>query len=533
MILFKMHRAISRVLALLVIGVIAIVGVSISFFVILPALEPYNPSLSSISVTPVSQTPLVTPSILSCNNCIKNIYFEFTVASTINTNTTVKVDSVSFIHNGKQVGSPYASTALKVTNNNVVQTEAVKLANESQIVLGINITTISGNWSYGDYDINISLTFGSPFDSSGSYLLSGETFTLINSLPNNIVAFVPIYLTNSQNQSTPIPYQQMLTLDNAKYINYVANNLQNIEFFDADGNILTSWLENGASSSSVSTYWVLLPNGIPAKSSTTIFLGFANPAVNLFDGKKVGEAPQLSPTFGEYNNIGQIMDPGLLYQIYYNPSGTYKSQNYQDAVYAASMINQTTIQYDPQDNHTLFVAETTPMSTPLTGINETSNTVCLQYCILGYKYNPTTSSYFDSLPIFPSSSIKNYTYSWILKAVGWVNLNVTTSFTATVNDGIGLGSSTTALTPFNGSDWLGGGYNPDNLLNTWVNPQLDTSYNLPFMPLGITRLEVDYYQFNSNATLQISTGANVAYYHPALPPNGIILTTILGELIQV
>ena len=133
--------------------------------------------------------------------------------------------------------------------------------------------------------------------------------------PPNIVAAAPIVLTNGQNVATPAPFQQMVSVDMSKYSSYAAPNLQNIEFFYTDGTLIPSWLESG-SSSTTATWWLSIASGIGANSSLTVYMGFALQSVNLFDGVTVGEAPQLSGTYGQYDNGAKV------FSFYENFAGT-------------------------------------------------------------------------------------------------------------------------------------------------------------------------------------------------------------------
>jgi hypothetical protein len=137
------------------------------------------------------------------------------------------------------------------------------------------------------------------------------------SVPNGIVYSVPITVTNTQSVATNAPYQQMISVDSSKYGGYEAANLQNVEFFDSSGSVIYSWLESGNSNSSTnSIYWLNLPNGIAAKSSSTMYLGFASQTTNLFNGVTIGEAPSLSATYGQYDNGHNI------FSFYDNFAGT-------------------------------------------------------------------------------------------------------------------------------------------------------------------------------------------------------------------
>jgi hypothetical protein len=122
-------------------------------------------------------------------------------------------------------------------------------------------------------------------------------------VPNGIIYSVPITLTNTQSVATSAPYQQMISIDSSNYMSYEASNLQNVEFFDSAGSVIYSWLESGNSNSVTNTiYWLNLPNGIAAKSTVTIYLGFAASTTNLFNDQTIGEAPNLSSIYGKYDN---------------------------------------------------------------------------------------------------------------------------------------------------------------------------------------------------------------------------------------
>ncbi len=121
--------------------------------------------------------------------------------------------------------------------------------------------------------------------------------------PSGILKYVPITISNAQSSATPLNFQQMVTVDSATYSSYEASNLQNIEFFYANGIIINSWLESGNSNAASSTlYWLNIGPQIPASGSLTVYMGFASQSTNLFNTATTGEAPQLSPSYAEYDN---------------------------------------------------------------------------------------------------------------------------------------------------------------------------------------------------------------------------------------
>jgi hypothetical protein len=135
-------------------------------------------------------------------------------------------------------------------------------------------------------------------------------------LPANVQTYIPVTISNNQNTSVSI-FQQMINPFSYVYSAYAnlsgVHSFQNVEFFYANGTIIPSWLENYTSSNAL--WWLKLPS-VPSYSSFTIYMGFASKTTDLFNNNKVGEAPQISPTYGEYD------DGAKVFTNYWNFSGT-------------------------------------------------------------------------------------------------------------------------------------------------------------------------------------------------------------------
>ena len=128
---------------------------------------------------------------------------------------------------------------------------------------------------------------------------------------SSILYFSIVHITNTQNIPTSQPFQQMINLTinstNSKYINQTGKySFQNVEFFNTtNGSVIDSWLEDYTSKYAI--FWIKLPNGIPANTTLTdIAIGFASNTTNLFNNKTTGEAPQLSPTYAEYDDGANV-----------------------------------------------------------------------------------------------------------------------------------------------------------------------------------------------------------------------------------
>jgi hypothetical protein len=122
---------------------------------------------------------------------------------------------------------------------------------------------------------------------------------------------VPITVTNAQGTDTPAPFQQMIRFNPSLYSPFLLSDLSNIRFTDEDYNALFAWLESYSSTSA--TVWVRLNDGIRAGQSRTLHM-LIGPVG--FDGQFWGEAPQLSPTYGQYDSGANV------FNAYQNFAGT-------------------------------------------------------------------------------------------------------------------------------------------------------------------------------------------------------------------
>ncbi len=128
-------------------------------------------------------------------------------------------------------------------------------------------------------------------------------------IPFGIVDFVPITLFNLQNTPVAGGTPVQINVDWASYSSYLDNPVDNVLFFDFNANPLNAWMENGSSYTSTnSVVWVKLDSaGIPATSSTTIYMGFYAKGDNVLSPTgSWGEASQLTSSYGQYDNGAQV-----------------------------------------------------------------------------------------------------------------------------------------------------------------------------------------------------------------------------------
>lgn len=134
-------------------------------------------------------------------------------------------------------------------------------------------------------------------------------------------SYVPVTIVNSQTSPTVDDLQVLLNVDFQSYSSYLSLDAGNIRFYNSTNfvvnNELPAWLENytgGTGEPNTATnsdIWLkLVGTIIPASSQVTVYMVF-QPASTEFDGVYWGEAPQLSATYGEFDNGANVF-------LYYN-----------------------------------------------------------------------------------------------------------------------------------------------------------------------------------------------------------------------
>jgi hypothetical protein len=185
----------------------------------------------------------------------------------------------------------------------------------------------------------------------GAVLAMAQTATP----PSGVLVYVPITNTNTQFVATPSPFQQIVNVTSSNplwsYINttsgYVASN---VVFFYANGTVIPSWLEsyNSSHNPSYMLFWINLKGGIPASSSVTIYMGVGSLTTNyysIYQGT-VGEAPELSPTYGQYDSGANV------FLFYDNFAGTSLNTNkwVTNGLTSGYTVNNG-LTYDPDTNY--------------------------------------------------------------------------------------------------------------------------------------------------------------------------------------
>jgi len=148
-------------------------------------------------------------------------------------------------------------------------------------------------------------------------------------------------ITNAQSQATPAPFQQDIAIcngnpnvgsgfayvNNANVFSEINSNGSNVYFTTTAGGTpnIYSWYEGQENFSGTlcDVWWINLPNGISANAQVTIFINVGSTSANYYAQyyPYIGEAPQLSSTYGQYDNGNYV------FLFYDNFAGTTLNTN--------------------------------------------------------------------------------------------------------------------------------------------------------------------------------------------------------------
>ncbi len=269
--------------AILIIVIVAVILYSMGIF---------NPS-SSVTFTSSGFSPFTVSSSL-CNNLGYKIAI---IAGPIPDNAnSLQIDKV-FLTSATGANTTTASYALtNPVSLKSGQTATILVPNVACTAAGIH------------YSLSASIQYS--YSTTAGNVVQNTTGTVagtsITGKPAVLTSYEPLTITNSQSSATPNPFQQMInfTSSDSGWTSISTGNFgQNVEFFYYNGTVIPSWLESYSSTNAI---WWLKIAAIPAGSSETVYVGFAPSTTNLFNNFNDGEAPQLSATYGEYDDGANV-----------------------------------------------------------------------------------------------------------------------------------------------------------------------------------------------------------------------------------
>ncbi len=350
---------------------------------------------------------------------------------------------------------------------------------------------------------------------------TSTTTTTTTSTTTTSVYYIEITLAPSTSISGT--FQQLININPSSYSSAcggstcISSDLGNMRFYQSLSNgvpsgELYSWLgscnASPCGSSTSAELWIKLPNG-ESSSGTVVYMVFEPTNVN-FDGNYAGAALQLDGSSND--NIQNVMEPGAIFQIYYDYQGTCGPPS-QNNVYAALLGDGVTISDCEQ-----FTSSTSPFTTQSTGNTQTIS-VCngnignQNNVIMNYQQFYSYGAAYPDPPVPPGDSSN----SWIIKMTAFVDVPTATTVYGATDDAMAIGYSSTAGNP-NGQYWLGGASNPNNIVSAWYN-QCGAEHQ-GNINSGDYALEMDYEENGGGSLTALWSGSPISYYHAAYPPNG-------------
>ncbi len=328
----------------------------------------------------------------------------------------------------------------------------------------------------------------------------GQPSTVAKPSNTNILYYLPITITNNQNTSVSI-FQQMLNIPSSVYSGYAnlsgIHSFQNVEFFYSNGSVIHSWIENYTSSNV--RYWIKIPSA-PSYSSFTIYVGFASKTTNLLNTNNIGEAPQLSGTYGEYD------DGANVFNVYSDFAGTslpssFTSYNGSNAYFSVNNCLQLQVNNAGCTGTWAGVIYDNSM--------DSTNSIVETYG------SGTRSNGPDDVGVYTANSASGGGYAGVANGWGWGHGSIGGGYVGLGNPfDISSGSGVASIY------WIGQG-----------DEGIGWNYN--FVSSTDTSMTWNSNLFASIQTGQCSPGADMNYYWFRIrtyPPNGVMPSISFGNV---
>ena len=206
---------------------------------------------------------------------------------------------------------------------------------------------------------------------SSNYSWTGNMRITATNVSIKATAYVPLTITNTQDEATPVNFQENVSFPASKYAAYEDPNLGNIRFY-YKGIELYSWCQTNCNSSASgnATFWVKLPVAIPKSSSITIGMYFM-PQVVGYTGYHAGEAANYSIEYGLYDNGASV------FNFYSDFNGTHINASkwlVYNGEYSSASADYGVTFYNLNNTNTAFCSSTVIRSTYDFGPNSTLET---------------------------------------------------------------------------------------------------------------------------------------------------------------
>ena len=358
----------------------------------------------------------------------------------------------------------------------------------------------------------------------GPYTSTGTVTGTAASPPSSATSYEPLNITNTQNQGTPSPFQQMINVTSSSpgWGDISSSPFgQNVEFFSSTGQILDSWLENYTSTRAI--WWVKLTSSIPAGSKQTIYMGFASTSTNLFNTNDVGEAPQLSSTYAEYD------DGANVFNFYNNFAGTTLNSSWTSGTSGGTITVDNglteTIPYNATTGSYTYISTSAYQITGPAIVESYAN--LNGFYTTNFRIAPVALTQYNSQAWHADNSENENAGGWVGNAFQRNGIDAETTTSSSYNGFV----SSNYITPNSNYDIFGVIY-PDNgsFSVSYNSPSVyaSTTSLVPAAPLYIT---ISNWLNPSQSIFSTTYPINVKWIRVrAYPPNGVMPSVSFGSV---
>ena len=165
---------------------------------------------------------------------------------------------------------------------------------------------------------------------------STSTSTSTSTTSTSTLHYLSFTVTNTNTvAAVPSGFQQQISFNPSSYSGNEISDLGNIRFYQG-ATPLYSWCESGCTSgSSNAVFWIALNPGIAANSNVAVNAILTSNSE--YDGIYAGEAPQLSGTYGQFDNGNSI------FSFYDDFIGTTLKSTWSNFKYPSGTVGTNTV----------------------------------------------------------------------------------------------------------------------------------------------------------------------------------------------
>jgi len=361
-----------------------------------------------------------------------------------------------------------------------------------------------------------------------------EALLAIDEMLNSMTQWLPVVikLTNP-GYTYPSGQQIPIAIQPSNYIN-VNEDLSNVYFLDANWNKVPFWVEVDAKNNNgTAVVWLkatdTMINQLNSGSTQVLMVPTT---LDTIDGVNYGINSAITGSLST-DNIGNIMDQGLLYSVWANTStqacgGGNPPTN--DPLIGASLNTQSfsfgikcgtyneTLLTGPDTVSSLFTS-TIPCSVSGSSYSNCRSSSCTSQANMLSAWEAGYSCGVGS-PISPN-------YTWLAKFIGWIQASKQSTMYVLVDDSINVWLSLTGELGSDGANWASGG---SNILSSWTAQSMQSTPYTATIPFGTRRFDLHYANVDCcQDALMVWFNNTLNLYHAKFVPKGYMPSTTLTQ----